>query len=89
MTLEQLHQIRTRWLLRGQEATPAPGLDEALAEIERLLCEIERLQICCQEITRQYARLCHVNAQPGKKAHRDAPNVAVSCAMNSIIGGAD
>jgi hypothetical protein len=77
VTPEQLHKIRNKCLSWQQGTTRAPELDEALSEIEQLLGEVERLRHCCQEITRQYARLCHENAASSRKSSRDTANVAV------------
>ena len=61
MTLEDINSIRSRWSSaqssRTQNALSAQ-VSQASFDIQRLVAEIERLQVSCDEITRQYARMC-------------------------------
>lgn len=62
MTPEQLHEIREKWTsASGPEGSTCASerITHAISDIARLLEEIERLRNCCDEITRQYARLCY------------------------------
>jgi len=61
MTSDQLQAIRKQWLSPGQTdfwRSLPPDISRAAADIQKLLAEVERLQASCDEITRQYARLC-------------------------------
>ena len=59
MTTEAIETIRKRWL-SAWSAVPlsTDQRAQAAADIAQLLAEVERLQFSCDQITRQYARLC-------------------------------
>jgi hypothetical protein len=54
MTNEDLSEIKTHWSNDG-----FPGVEQAKSDIIRLANEVERLRESCDEITRQYARVCN------------------------------
>ncbi len=66
MTDEQVDSIRARWGLIASRLSAEPKT-QAAADIQQLLAELERLQLACAEITRQYARMCErcANRQRG------------------------
>lgn len=74
MTTEQIQTIRNRWISAN---TPharewsAHESTQAVADIERLVREVQRLQFACDEIARQYARLC--NSCDRQKPRGSAP----------------
>jgi hypothetical protein len=59
VTVEQLQRIRHQWLSSRYSAAQCTvaEMESAISDIARLLEEVERLHHCCDEITRQYARL--------------------------------
>jgi hypothetical protein len=60
MTPEQVQQIQTKWASAAKLPSSSLAglmLADADADVERLSREIDRLRQCCDEITRQYARL--------------------------------
>ena len=65
MTGDELQRIRVKWLSVPVHTQPAE-VASALADLERLLSEVHRLQHACDEITRQYARLCQGCAKQGQ-----------------------
>ena len=74
MTHESLKSIRSRWLFPESAGGlfPPEKARAAMADIQRLLDEVERLQASCDQITRQYARLCQRCGNGGQHVCRMA-----------------
>jgi hypothetical protein len=89
LTSEQIQTIRNRWISLN---TPSPRdwqaheSAQAVADIERLVREIQRLQFACDEIARQYARLC--NSCERQKA-RDAKPASAGMEAGGLETPAD
>lgn len=89
MTNEDLNEIKRHWSNDG-----CPGVEQAKSDIIRLANEVERLRESCDEITRQYARVCnqsHVQLQYKKsripRTHRQrfAPQVLADIASKTAL----
>lgn len=67
MTDEQVNNIRARWVRFVNHSSAAPNDSQAAVDVQQLVAEVERLQLACFEITRQYARMCErcANKQHG------------------------
>ena len=49
-----------RWVIMAETDTVRPtDLAQVVVDMERLIEEIRRLQFACDEIAREYARLCN------------------------------